>query len=343
MSAEDVRRTRRPLVRSVLLATALAAVAAVAVPSGAASAGEAAAGYQVPLYAGSGVGTTSVVPAAASTSARSGRAANITVTYTGFSTAAKASFQRAVNIWKSRLNSGVTVKIAANYTNLGNPNILGSAGPTTVHRNFAGAPKQNVWYVAAAANKRAGSDLNGAGTAEIQANFNSSFSNWHFGSGAPPANKYDFETVVLHEIGHGVGSALGHLPVGQLDPLGPGRWKRPAHHRHVRGEQRQQGAHHVRQRQRRAEDGRHQRSGVLQRPAGQGGQRRREAEGLRTQPVPARQQPVALGREHLRAGQRELAHDALPEPGRAHPQPGRLHPRGPEGLGLVDPTHEQPT
>ena len=64
MSAKDVRRTRRPLVRSVLLATALAAVAAVAVPSGAASAGEAAAGYQVPLYASSGVGTTSVVPAA---------------------------------------------------------------------------------------------------------------------------------------------------------------------------------------------------------------------------------------------------------------------------------------
>ena len=187
MSEQDVRRTRRPLVRSVLMATALAAVAAIAVPSGAASAGEAAAGYQVPLYASSGVGTTSVVPAA-STSARSGRAANITVTYTGFSSAAKASFQRAVNIWKSRLNSGVTVKIAANYTNLGNPNILGSAGPTTVHRNFAGAPKQNVWYVAAAANKRAGSDLNGAGMAEIQASFNCSFTNWHFGSGAPPAN-----------------------------------------------------------------------------------------------------------------------------------------------------------
>ena len=222
MSAEDVRRTRRPLVRSVLMATALAAVAAIAVPSGAASAGEAAAGYQVPLYAGSGVGTTSVVPAA-STSARSGRAANITVTYTGFSTAAKASFQRAVNIWKSRLNSGVTVKIAANYTNLGNPNILGSAGPTTVHRNFAGAPKQNVWYVAAAANKRAGSDLNGAGTAEIQANFNSSFSNWHFGSGAPPANKYDFETVVLHEIGHGVGLLSGIYQSGSTirwDPVG---------------------------------------------------------------------------------------------------------------------------
>jgi hypothetical protein len=144
----------------------------------------------------------------AAPTARTGRAANIQVTYTGFTTAAKASFQRAVNIWKQKINSPVTIKIAARYANLGSPNLLGSAGPNTVHRNFNGAPKQNVWYVGAIANRRAGSDLNGS-TAEISANFNSAFSNWHFGSGAPPANKYDFETVVLHEIGHGLGFLSG--------------------------------------------------------------------------------------------------------------------------------------
>jgi hypothetical protein len=207
MSEQHLTRTRRPVGRAVLLAASLAALAVVVAPSGAASAGETRPGYQIPLYADSAaVASSSVVPAA--TTARSGRAANITVTYTGFSDAAKASFQRAVNIWKSTLNSGVTIKVAARYANLGSPNLLGSAGPTTVHANFPGAPKQNVWYVAAAANKRRGADLNGA-TAEINANFNSAFSNWHFGSGAPPANKYDFETVVLHELGHGVGFLSG--------------------------------------------------------------------------------------------------------------------------------------
>ena len=262
-----------------------------------------AAGYQVPLYADSRR-RQPLGRAGGDHAARSGRAANITVTYTGFSTAAKASFQRAVNIWKSRLNSGVTVKIAANYTNLGNPNILGSAGPTTVHKNFAGAPKQNVWYVAAAANKRAGSDLNGAGTAEIQASFNSSFSNWHFGSGAPPANKYDFETVVLHEIGHGVGllsgiyqsgSTIRWDPVGGNVPLITGTFVVNNANKALTTFANGSAA---------PEDRRHQRPGVLQRPAGQGGQRRRQAEGVRTEPVPARQQLVALGRGHLRAGQR---------------------------------------
>ena len=139
MSVRNVR-PRRPLVRSVLMATALAAVAAIASPRARPRLVRAPSGTRSRCYAGAGVGTTSVVPEAPA--ARAARAANITVTYNGFSTAAKASFQRAVNIWKSRLTSGVTVKITANYTNLGNPNILGSAGPTTVHRNFPGAPKR---------------------------------------------------------------------------------------------------------------------------------------------------------------------------------------------------------
>jgi hypothetical protein len=57
--------------------------------------------------------------------------------------------------------------------------------------------------VDAVANKLHGSQLDPG--PDIVARFNSTFPNWHFGSGPAPANTYDFESVVLHELGHGVG------------------------------------------------------------------------------------------------------------------------------------------
>ena len=91
--------------------------------------------------------------------------------------------------------------------------VLGSAGPNTAHRDYAGAPVAATWYVQATANSRAGVDLD-AGTSDIDATFNSDVDNatclgstsWWYGIGAPaPAGTIDFYTVVLHEIGHGIG------------------------------------------------------------------------------------------------------------------------------------------
>ena len=46
----------------------------------------------------------------------------------------------------------------------------------------------------------------GSITNEISASFNSSFSAWYLGTdGNTPANAYDFFTVVMHELGHGLG------------------------------------------------------------------------------------------------------------------------------------------
>ena len=42
--------------------------------------------------------------------------------------------------------------------------------------------------------------------ADIKASFNSDFTPWYLGTdGNTPSTKYDFETVVLHELGHGLG------------------------------------------------------------------------------------------------------------------------------------------
>ncbi len=131
------------------------------------------------------------------------RSVVINVTYNGFSAAAEAAFAYAVDIWASTLTSGVVINVTANWTTLG-AGVLGSAGPNTLRRNFTGATMGNTWYPIALANKLNGSDL-AAGQTDITANFNSSF-NWYLGTdGNTPGGQYDFVTVVLHELGHGLG------------------------------------------------------------------------------------------------------------------------------------------
>jgi hypothetical protein len=173
--------------------------------------GEQISGTLTPLRAGPSTGRSTQVGSSARP--RDARAATIAVTYSGFTTAARNAFQAAVDIWETKLNSPVTIRIQANFTNLGNTGILGSAGPNTFHRNFSGA-KPDTWYPQAIANKIAGADLDPA-SADISANFNNQFPNWYFGTGGPgPANTYDFETVVMHEIGHGLGFLLSFRQSG---------------------------------------------------------------------------------------------------------------------------------
>ncbi|MFO7682593.1 MAG: hypothetical protein R6X34_21355 [Chloroflexota bacterium] len=122
--------------------------------------------------------------------------------------AAKAAFQYAVNIWSTLIHSSTPIVIDAYWENLSviNPGILGAASAITIHANNGSFPYANTWYPAALANARAGYDVNGSSTAEIRARFNSNRSDWYFGTGdITPATQYNFASVVLHEIGHGLG------------------------------------------------------------------------------------------------------------------------------------------
>lgn len=129
-------------------------------------------------------------------------AATFIVTYNGFSAAAKAAFQRAVNIWAGQLTSSVPITVSATFQPLGT-NVLGQAGPGNFARDFSGAPRTGTWYAIALANKRHGSRL--ISSPDIFAAFSSNFPAWHFGTGPAPAGKADFTSVVLHELGHGLG------------------------------------------------------------------------------------------------------------------------------------------
>lgn len=145
------------------------------------------------------------------------KSANIIVTYEDFTPDAQAAFQEAVDIWESLLTTSVTIRIHAQWSELA-PGVLGSAGPGTYVTNFEGAPKQNVWYPIALAEKIAGKEINDTNEPDIFAQFNSANENWHLGltGSDPPAGTYDLVTIVLHEIGHGLGITHGYSVEGSL-------------------------------------------------------------------------------------------------------------------------------
>ncbi len=124
------------------------------------------------------------------------------VTYYGRAPAgARAAFQRAVDIWASFIQPPVPIRIEVDFTNLG---IL-SIGSTSLLGKFSHGAT-NLWYPVALANKLAGRDrdiLN----ADINVVLNNNPAmNWYFGTNAnPQSGQFDFVTVALHEIAHGLG------------------------------------------------------------------------------------------------------------------------------------------
>jgi hypothetical protein len=158
-------------------------------------------------------------PASMRLSPNAPEAATINVTYNGFSAEAQTAFQYAVDIWAGLLDSSVTINIIATWTPL-DTGVLGSAGSASLYGNFSGAPALNTWFPNALADKRACGNVGGEAY-DIVANFNSTFPDWYFGTVDPvPFNKWDFVTVVLHEIGHGLGFAGSFTTVS----AGIGRW-----------------------------------------------------------------------------------------------------------------------
>ncbi|HYN40464.1 MAG TPA: hypothetical protein VE129_01705 [Thermoanaerobaculia bacterium] len=125
-------------------------------------------------------------------------------------------FKYAAAFWAQRLDSPVEVKVQAKFEALtcsSTSAVLGSAGTRYIFSDFTGAPRPKTWYSSALANKLAGEDMEPAED-DISARFTTALDDgscsfprkWHYGLDAQPAGgTTDFATVVIHELGHGLG------------------------------------------------------------------------------------------------------------------------------------------
>ena len=131
--------------------------------------------------------------------------ANIILTYETVPPAdVKAVFEKAAATWSTVFSSDVPINVYVKWASL-SANVLGSAGASVNVRNFVGANRLNTFYPIALAEKMAHKNLNGTNP-DIVATFNSDFTAWYIGTdGMPNINQIDLYSVVLHEMGHGLG------------------------------------------------------------------------------------------------------------------------------------------
>jgi len=141
------------------------------------------------------------------------------VTFSGFTPEAMEAFQYALDIWSSVLEISVPIKVDASFAPLG-PGILGSAGATFIWElDTIANPGQlldSITYPSALADQIIGEDIHTLpfwqpsdpwyDEPDMEAVFSSAFDDWYFGlDGCPGQDQIDFVTVVIHEIGHGLG------------------------------------------------------------------------------------------------------------------------------------------
>ena len=170
------------------------------------------AGHLTPLYRAPS-GTPSRTPALRRDSVVSGDPATVKqsvwqVTYTSGFTGhdnAKAAFQAAVDIWASIVHSTVPIRVHADFKDLGDPNLLGQAGPGGYNQDPS-IGNGVSYYPDALSDSLAGTDVYPA-EFDIYAEFNSGAGSTYYGTDGviPDVNDVDFESIVLHELGHGLG------------------------------------------------------------------------------------------------------------------------------------------
>lgn len=140
--------------------------------------------------------------------------------------ARRTAFQFAAGIWAAHLQGPASISIGATMTPRGGSAtsaILASAAPAQFWRNFTHAPRSNTFYPEALTEIISGSDPD-TNTLDINVDFNSDVDtievlgsrDWYYGTDASPGTDFDFVTVTIHELCHGLGFLSSFDSAGQF-------------------------------------------------------------------------------------------------------------------------------
>jgi Secretion system C-terminal sorting domain len=114
---------------------------------------------------------------------------------------AKVAFKKAVDNWAMLISSPVPIRINA-FFNVLDAGVLGSTGPFEDVYPMSGSNQS--WQPTALIEAKEAVDL--YSNPDIRIRFNSNERDFYFGTdGVPQPGKIDFVSVVMHEIGHGLG------------------------------------------------------------------------------------------------------------------------------------------
>ena len=152
--------------------------------------------------------TASVQSTPRASSANIEKKSNFIVNYNTVPTVARAAVQAAIDVWSENFSSTVPVTVNVSWGRASSYGILAAASAKSNFANFPNAPDKTLYYAAALANALAGNDLD-PNNPELEITI-SSDAPWYYGvDGKCPPKSFDLVSVILHEMGHGLGFISG--------------------------------------------------------------------------------------------------------------------------------------
>jgi hypothetical protein len=134
---------------------------------------------------------------------------NFLINFNTVPSIARPAIQAAVDIWSENFASTVPINVNVKWGSSSSYGVLASASAKNNFSNFNGAPDKTLYYASALANALAGRDLDPT-SPEIEISITSN-APWYYGTdGICPARSFDLVSVILHEMGHGLGFVSGN-------------------------------------------------------------------------------------------------------------------------------------